>query len=59
MTEVGYYATDPDYGTDLEANRRSLLTSLMQSELLKRYDRGILSLAERNSCSLMWSHYGD
>ena len=27
--------------------------------LLRRYDRGIVALAERFDCPLMWSHYGD
>ena len=31
----------------------------IRQELLRRYDRGVFSLAERANCPLMWSHYGD
>ena len=53
MAEFKYSATDPEF--DAEANLRYRI----ESELLRRYERGIVSLAERNDCPLMWSHYGD
>lgn len=31
----------------------------IQEELLRRYGIGIVSLAERETCPLMWSHYAD
>ena len=37
----------------------SLLAYYIRVELLRQYDKGIVSLAERASCPLMWSHYGD
>ena len=53
MAEFEYSATDPEF--DAEANLRYRI----ELELLRRYERGIVSLAERNDCPLMWSHYGD
>ncbi|BET09460.1 DUF2971 domain-containing protein [Pandoraea sputorum] len=51
-----YYSIDsPDDGV----NEADSLTWELERELLKRYDRGILSLAEKFDCPLMWSHYGD
>ncbi len=32
---------------------------MFEEELLRRYGKGIVSLAERANCPLMWSHYGD
>ena len=57
IDEINYYASDPDYET--EKRRRSLLSQSIESELLKQYEKGIVSLAERANCPLMWSHYGD
>lgn len=54
LREVEYYATDPD-GGDL----KSLLGHHIEQELLRRYRNGIFCLAERATCPLMWSHYGD
>ena len=31
----------------------------IELELLRRYEKGIVSFAERGDCPLMWSHYGD
>lgn len=59
MADIAYHATNPDYEGDLSDNHRWLLGHQLQTELMKQYDRGILSFAERNSCPLMWSHYGD
>jgi hypothetical protein len=36
-----------------------LFEHFIEEELLRRYDKGIVSLAERAECPLMWSHYGD
>lgn len=56
LAEIAHRATDPDHGADQSDNHRWLLEQQLQTELMKQYDRGILSLAERNSCPLMWSH---
>lgn len=42
-----------------EEMRVAMLGIFIQEELLHRYDKGIFSLAARNNCPLMWSHYGD
>lgn len=58
LAELAYLATDPEYD-DEEAHHQSLLAQYIESELLGQYDKGIVSLAERATCPLMWSHYGD
>ena len=57
IAEIEYNATNTDY--DVEEHKRSLLRQEIEFELLRRYDRGIVALAERSDCPLMWSHYGD
>jgi Protein of unknown function (DUF2971). len=58
LEELAYLATDPEYD-DEAAHHLSLLGQYIESELLGQYDKGIVSLAERATCPLMWSHYGD
>lgn len=57
LDEIRYHATDPGY----EVNNPLgwLLRQYIEEELLRRYDRGIVSFATRATCPLMWSHYGD
>lgn len=57
IAEIEYNATNTDY--DVEEHKRFLLRQEIEFELLRRYDRGIVALAERSDCPLMWSHYGD
>jgi hypothetical protein len=57
LADITYNATDPDY--EVEDPKQFLLGHYIQEELLRRYDRGVFSLAERANCPLMWSHYGD
>lgn len=57
LADIRYNATNPDYGVD--DPEQFLLGQYVQEELLRRYDRGVFSLAERANCPLMWSHYGD
>ena len=57
IDKIDYYASGPDHATD--EYRRFLLCQSIESELLKQYEKGIVSLAERANCPLMWSHYGD
>ncbi|WP_423194596.1 DUF2971 domain-containing protein [Cupriavidus sp. H18C2] len=58
LDELRYEATNPDYSDEGEAHA-SLLTSAIEDELLRQYNKGILSLASRYDCPLMWSHYGE
>lgn len=57
LADIRYNATNPD----LEVNDplRFLLGQYIEEELLRRYDKGIFSLAQRATCPLMWSHYAD
>lgn len=57
ISDVRYNATNPEY--EFEDPLQFLLGKSIEQELLRRYDRGIVSLAERDNCPLMWSHYGD
>lgn len=57
IAEVRYNATNPDY--EIEDPEQLLLRQYIENELLRRYDKGIVCLAERSDCPLMWSHYGD
>ncbi len=57
IAEIEYYAMGSDY--DSEDHQRSRLGQYIEIELLRQYDRGIVTLAGRATCPLMWSHYGD
>lgn len=57
ISEVNYNASDPSY--EMEDPLRYLLGHELEKELLLQYDKGIVSLAQRATCPLMWSHYGD
>lgn len=59
IADIAYNATNPEFTTAPPGPQLQLLAYRLQDELLKAYGRGVLSLAERNSCPLMWSHYGD
>ncbi|WP_245451374.1 DUF2971 domain-containing protein [Georhizobium profundi] len=58
LDEVRYRSCDPYY-QDVPDALQFLLGSEIETEVLKRYDRGIVSFATRATCPLMWSHYGD
>lgn len=57
IREVEYAAGNPIY--EVEDPHRFLLGQYLEEELLRRYDRGIVSFGSRANCPLMWSHYGD
>jgi hypothetical protein len=57
LAEIRYNATDPLY--EMEDPEQFLLGQYVLEELLRRYGKGVFSLAERANCPLMWSHYGD
>lgn len=57
IKEIHYNAGNPDY--EMADPLQFLLTAHLEEELLKRYDRGIVSFGSRATCPLMWSHYGD
>ena len=57
IAEIEYSATNPEYAS--EDYKSFLLGHHIELELLRQYEKGIVSLAERADCPLMWSHYGD
>ncbi|WP_174800717.1 DUF2971 domain-containing protein [Martelella limonii] len=44
---------------EFDATPAEIFSGFIERELLRRYDKGIISMAERYNCPLMWSHYGD
>ena len=54
-----YHATNPDYECGRYEAECLLLTSEIQSELLKRYDRAVCCFSTIFNNPLLWSHYGD
>ncbi len=59
LEDAEYAATDPDSGIPEAEALRWELAQIIENELLRQYDKGVVSLAERFDCPLMWSHYGD
>ncbi|WP_031357907.1 DUF2971 domain-containing protein [Caballeronia sordidicola] len=59
IDRLRYNATDPDLSDDPPGPHAYVLASTIENELLRQYNKGILSLATRHDCPLMWSHYGD
>lgn len=57
LADIRYNSTNPDYEHDNP--EAVLLAGYIETELLRRYNRGVVSFAERAECPLMWSHYGD
>ncbi len=57
IAEIRYNATNPNY--EFNDPALWLFGQHIEDELMRRYSRGIVSLAERSDCPLMWSHYGD
>lgn len=57
IQDIEYNSTNPDF--EMNDPLGYLLTSDISAELLKRYNKGIVSFAGKADCPLMWSHYGD
>lgn len=56
ILEIEYNSTNPDF--EMNDPLGFLLASDISGELLKRYNKGIVSFADKPDCPLMWSHYG-
>jgi hypothetical protein len=54
---INYNATNPDYGCD--DSRQFLLGQEVGFELLRRYNKGVVSFSKSAISPLMWSHYAD
>lgn len=59
LQELAYHSNNPDYECGLYEAECRLLTSEIQGELLKRYDRGVCCFSTIFDNPLLWSHYGD
>ena len=60
LEDIRYNATNPEHEENgIDDPYRMLLGQHVEAELLRRYQKGVFSLAERADCPLMWSHYGD
>lgn len=59
IEQDAYNAGDPSHELPYEDAHRRLLSARLERELLLQYEKGVVSLAQRYSCPLMWSHYGD
>ena len=57
IKEIEFNAMNPAY--ESEDPQGFLLGQDIERELLRQYDKGIVSFAQRATCPLMWSHYGD
>lgn len=57
IADIRYSATHPDF--DVAEPEKLLFSQSVEDELLRRYNKGVFSLAQRSECPLMWSHYGD
>lgn len=57
IADIRYNATDPTF--EIDDPLQFLLGQYVEQELLRQYDKGIVSFGERSDCPLMWSHYGD
>lgn len=58
IEKLKYDATAPEYDDARPSPLASMFAYAIEWELLKQYNKGILSLAMRYDCPLMWSHYG-
>lgn len=59
LANIAYLATNPDYTVGVEESESWLLTSDIQRELLKQYNRGICCFSSVVNNPLLWSHYGN
>lgn len=63
IAEIRYFAADRELdgqAADGAADQaQDLFARYIEDELLRRYDKGVVSFAGRSECPLMWSHYGD
>ena len=62
LTSISYHATDPEYGENRisrDGAEQLLLTSAIEREILKQYDRGVCCFSASVKNPLLWSHYGD
>lgn len=57
LQDIAYNSGDPSL--EMDDPEMFLLRNYNERELLRQYDKGIVSMSERWESPLMWSHYGD
>ena len=59
LQDIAYRATNPEYETPREQAEIHLLTSQIEMELMRHYERGVCCFSTAYNSPLLWSHYGD
>jgi len=59
LANIAYNATNPEYEATDEKAECWLLTTEIERELQRQYDRGVCCFSASMSNPLLWSHYGD
>ncbi len=59
LANIEYNATNPEFEVSKEEAECWLLTSEIQREILKQYDRSLCCFSATFKNSLLWSHYAD
>lgn len=59
LANIAYNATDPEYTVSEVTAESRLLTSEVEEELRRHYERGVCCFSTTYASPLLWSHYGD
>jgi hypothetical protein len=59
LANIAYSATNPDYTVSESEAEGWLLTSEIQRQLHRNYERGVCCFSTTYASPLLWSHYGD
>lgn len=59
LANIAYHATDPEYTASETEAEGGLLTTQIESELRRHYERGVCCFSTTYASPLLWSHYGD
>lgn len=59
LAEIAHNATDPEYTVSKVEAEGWLLTSEVERELCRHYERGVCCFSTTYASPLLWSHYGD
>ena len=59
LTNIAYNATNPEYTVSKVEAEGWLLTSEVEREIRRHYERGVCCFSTTYASPLLWSHYGD
>lgn len=59
LAAIDYDATNPEYTVSKDEAESWLLTSEIERELCRHYERGVCCFSTTYASPLLWSHYGD